>query len=143
MHLIGERFLPPLCWVFGSEPSRSSTRGDAPPQYSSTAGLSRPIAPSQLGGRWDGAGARSAAVRLFHGTVHPIHGFEGKKAGRPLPCQKMSLARFLSSKAGAYTVDVLSAARGAKKSAGQLSARIFPPTRQQPASGARQTPETR
>lgn len=58
--------------------------------------------PPLLGGRWDGANARSAAIRPFPSTSTPSHGFEGMKARRPSPCQEISLARFLSSKAGPH-----------------------------------------
>lgn len=63
-----------------------------------------PSPPHQTGG--DGTGlARVAPPLDFHGYAIQIHGFEGKKAAGPLPCQVLFLARFLSSEVAQNTTE--------------------------------------
>lgn len=128
---------PPLCWVFGLEPSRSPNRGGDLPDFSPTAGMSRPIAPSTRGavGRGECAKRRHQAFPFILYTLPRIRGQEGPQA-LAVPGDLPGAVLVLEGRT--LTTEAFSLARGAREPAGHLSARTSPPTRPSPTTGGHQ-----
>lgn len=85
-----------LCWVFGLEPSPQFAReANEPPLSCPLLVCPGPSPPRLTGGRWDGAGARSASASIDACTERQL-GPEEQEGQRP-GAVPGDLARFLSS----------------------------------------------